>query len=465
MSYNPAVARIGATLTLTDAATINWDTNLGAVAEVTLAGNRAIALPTNGTKGTTYRMVLTQDATGSRTITDWDDFFRFTGGTPPTLTTTAEYSDILDFYFDGTYYVLVNSKLNLKLFEDPPLPSSLIAQVIPIEITMTAPTEIATQSVSVGTRANAILIFNGCFCANSTANYESLAHLTLNAGGTLVTASRNSVNTPSFDITVRGTIIEFVNGVIEKQEDKTISPSAANAIGTLASSYTTSLSCAIYRGHKYAQGSSAGTGATAAVSLTSSTQITAYCDGAGGVVDVECTAVQFYSTFVNRVQSFVELIEGGTNLTDSITLSNAVVTANTMLIFNGWNSNSGGLWRETATRIAITGTNTVTATRANSTSANRRICGVAIEFIDGYVNSNQAGTVTMSGVSNNTAAISAINTSKSVVINTGFTTTLGAVSGLHMLPAVKINSSTAIRADHGDNSSACTAGFQAFEFV
>lgn len=46
---------------------------------------------------------LAQDATGSRTVT-WPAAVKWSGGTAPTLTTTASRVDIITFYYDGTNY-------------------------------------------------------------------------------------------------------------------------------------------------------------------------------------------------------------------------------------------------------------------------------------------------------------------------------------------------------------------------
>lgn len=88
--------------TLTDGATINWDLRYEQVAEVTLAGNRTLANPTNGEAGGTYLLVVRQDATGSRTL-NFGANYRFPGGTVPTMTSTANAVDVLTFVYDGTY--------------------------------------------------------------------------------------------------------------------------------------------------------------------------------------------------------------------------------------------------------------------------------------------------------------------------------------------------------------------------
>jgi len=86
--------------TLTDGATISWDTSLGRVATVTLGGARTLAAPTNLKVGT-YILNVLQDATGSRTLT-WNTVFKWTGGVAPVLTTTANARDVFSFFSDGT---------------------------------------------------------------------------------------------------------------------------------------------------------------------------------------------------------------------------------------------------------------------------------------------------------------------------------------------------------------------------
>ena len=54
---------------LTDGATIAWNVDDGAIGTVTLAGNRTLAVPTGGYDGFVALLRVTQDSTGSRTLT------------------------------------------------------------------------------------------------------------------------------------------------------------------------------------------------------------------------------------------------------------------------------------------------------------------------------------------------------------------------------------------------------------
>jgi len=86
--------------TLTDGATISWDTSLGRVATVTLGGNRAVAAATNQKVGT-YILRVVQDGTGGRTLT-WNGNYKWTAQTAPVLSTAIGAVDIITFFSDGT---------------------------------------------------------------------------------------------------------------------------------------------------------------------------------------------------------------------------------------------------------------------------------------------------------------------------------------------------------------------------
>lgn len=99
---NPATQTQYATLqTLTDAASISWNTSTAQVAQVTLAGNRALANPASLLAGATYVLLVKQDATGSRTLS-FGSQYKFPDGTAPTLSTATNAVDLLSFFCDGS---------------------------------------------------------------------------------------------------------------------------------------------------------------------------------------------------------------------------------------------------------------------------------------------------------------------------------------------------------------------------
>jgi hypothetical protein len=95
-----------------DQATVSFDLNCAHVHQVTLGGNRTLAL-LNVSVGLWFRLFLNQDATGSRTVT-WFSTVRWAGGSPPTLTTTASKTDMFDFVCIATgSYLNVNLSQNM----------------------------------------------------------------------------------------------------------------------------------------------------------------------------------------------------------------------------------------------------------------------------------------------------------------------------------------------------------------
>lgn len=89
------------TQTLTQAATIAWNLDLGNSAVTTMTGNRTLGAPTNMRAGSTYTLKVIQDATGTRTLA-YNAVFKWPGGLTPVLSTGGSDIDILTFVSDGT---------------------------------------------------------------------------------------------------------------------------------------------------------------------------------------------------------------------------------------------------------------------------------------------------------------------------------------------------------------------------
>jgi hypothetical protein len=84
--------------------TITWDQTKGATAAVTLTGNATLAL-TNAVAGMYGLIRVTQDVTGSRTLTlPGGSKVINGGGGVVALTTTAGATDVLSYFYDGTNY-------------------------------------------------------------------------------------------------------------------------------------------------------------------------------------------------------------------------------------------------------------------------------------------------------------------------------------------------------------------------
>jgi hypothetical protein len=99
--------------TLTDGATItpNFDANQNFT--VTLGGNRTLANPTNVDAGQTGSIFVVQDATGGRTLS-FGSYWKFAGGTAPTLSTGANAVDRIDYIVKSSTEIHAVATLNLS---------------------------------------------------------------------------------------------------------------------------------------------------------------------------------------------------------------------------------------------------------------------------------------------------------------------------------------------------------------
>jgi hypothetical protein len=93
-AYSPTSA-------LVSSASITPNFTNGNTFKVTLQHNTALANPTNPKEGATYTIIVTQDGTGSRTMS-FGANYKWVGGTAPTLSTAGNAVDILTFISDGT---------------------------------------------------------------------------------------------------------------------------------------------------------------------------------------------------------------------------------------------------------------------------------------------------------------------------------------------------------------------------
>lgn len=95
----------------TDGATITFNMATSPIHNVTLGGNRTLAV-SNVATSQGFVVVLKQDGTGSRTVTWWAGI-KWPNATAPTLTITANRYDVFTFLYDGTNYYNVGQIYSL----------------------------------------------------------------------------------------------------------------------------------------------------------------------------------------------------------------------------------------------------------------------------------------------------------------------------------------------------------------
>ncbi len=91
-----SAAQSGSITALSDGANISVDLSANNHFSVTLEGNRTLDNPSNIVAGTSGSFFITQDGTGSRTLS-YGGYYDFASGEAPTLTTTAAAVDRIDY--------------------------------------------------------------------------------------------------------------------------------------------------------------------------------------------------------------------------------------------------------------------------------------------------------------------------------------------------------------------------------
>jgi len=85
---------------LTFAGNVAWNLETIQIATLTLTANANVDAPL-GMRFRTHALIINQGNGGSKLIT-WNPVFKWTGGTPPTLSTANNAKDIITFICDGT---------------------------------------------------------------------------------------------------------------------------------------------------------------------------------------------------------------------------------------------------------------------------------------------------------------------------------------------------------------------------
>ena len=93
---------------LTFSASIAPDFAAGNNFGVTLTGNTTLAAPTGGLAGQSGVIVVTQDATGSRTMA-FNSYWKFANGTVPTLSTAPNSVDVLVYFVESLTRISVTA--------------------------------------------------------------------------------------------------------------------------------------------------------------------------------------------------------------------------------------------------------------------------------------------------------------------------------------------------------------------
>jgi hypothetical protein len=175
-------------VTVTDAASVAINADLGNNFIVTLSANRTVANPTNPRDGQELNFLIVQDATGGRTLT-WSSAWEFLSGAAPTLTATANGADLVKAIYNSalakwfaystrvaiagsTSVAITQNTLNLRLIDQVGAGAGAII------VNVTIPQGVTIYSIDPGIPA---LDLSG-FDSGSTINVLNLGYI-LGCGG------------------------------------------------------------------------------------------------------------------------------------------------------------------------------------------------------------------------------------------------------------------------------------------
>ena len=161
---------------------------------------------------------------------------------------------------------------------------------------------------------------------------------------------------------------------------------------------------------------------------------------------------------IKSIQRGTIVITGATSNTATIT---AVDVGNSLLRFLGsWTSDAADTDAQSLVQIVLTNATTITATVATSPAGNNTTCGYEIvEYYPGVLKSVQRGQTTAAAT---TQALTAIDTTKTLVYFLGNTDTAGVIDRRHNA-IIALNSSTQLGISYG-GANAQTVSWQVAEF-
>lgn len=164
--------------------------------------------------------------------------------------------------------------------------------------------------------------------------------------------------------------------------------------------------------------------------------------------------------YINSVQSFSITLSSATSGTATIT----GVGANAFIIYGGYTATGAAVDVATSEPyLQLTNNTTVTATITSSGSC--VVWGCVVDPTSNLVSSVQQGTITMTGTASNTATITSVTTTSSVVFFLGADdsrTTVGQYAGAD--PWVVLTNATTVTANRGNSTGNATVGYVVVSF-
>lgn len=343
--------------------------------------------------------------------------------------------------------------------------SSYITNVQYGSVTIGSGVNNATATISSVDTSKSFLVYLG-FTTDGAAGVSvqiDMARLTL-TNSTTVTANINNSSTRS--VTVNFAVVEATSNLVASVQFGTVSIAASTSGTATISSVDTSRSAVFWLGHSSTSATSNTRAYNTGVSLTSATQVTAYAD-LSATYTVSFVVVQFASAAIQSVQQVSDAYTTS-NVTDTKTIT-SVTQSNAMIAFGGATNNASN-YRDGRYSLELTSGTNVNLTRGTGTTSalTRAAYYTIVEFKSGVLKTNaQRGAIDLTSATSNTATITSVTTSKTILNYTGFrTTNNNTLQNCNIIfPKITLTNGTTVTATRNTSDSfGNNTGYEIIEF-
>ena len=345
---------------------------------------------------------------------------------------------------------------------NPAFGGSIISSIQQVKVTIAAASTSGTATITSVDTTRTAIFFQGCGTSELTSPAKCYSRCTL-TNATTVTVTRNTqANTGT--VTLQCLVVEFAASAITRVQYGTITMTAATSNTATITSVDTSKSVCLYLGWTTTMTTTSALECSPTLVLTNATTVTASRGSATNNTTASYCVLEFASGITTSIQAFTKAAITTTTTTETSTLS-SVTTGNTMLLWDGFKTTLTGAVNETDLyySLALTNATTVTYTRIGTANTNRTLCGTAIEFASGKVNSKQSGTITLDSVTSNTSTITSVVTGKTIVPCSGWRT-INSDYDSNLL-YTKLNSATQIITERNTANGIPISSYQVMEFL
>lgn len=343
---------------------------------------------------------------------------------------------------------------------------SLIKSIQQVEITIATSASSNTATITAVNTEKTVILYNGQRSSDTTLNpAEDFVRVTL-TNATTVTASTNTANAANTRI-VCCTVIEFYEWAVNKVIYGTVTSSAGTQADATIANVDTARAAVFYLGQTTDRTSYNVIRDSVILQLLNSTTVRANRGNftAGDNITVGFCVVEFATDGIIQSIQTAEVQVAASATSGTATIS-SVTTGNCLTVYGGWwQTVLGTNDTRCFPRGELTNSTTLTCYINTAYSGQTNIRLTVIEFKSKWINSRQAGTITIgSGSGNNTATISSVNTAKTVTSFFYNTTSVNTTDDRAWLTD-KLSSSTQVRADRGGTPAiSATIGYEAVEF-